>query len=46
MMAPAYLYFHLADPHLPLPFTPLTGNSNFDGYYTFYMLVTLYHTTY
>ena len=46
MMAPPFLYFHLAGPHLPLPFTPLKGNSHFDGYNTLYLLITLYHTTY
>jgi hypothetical protein len=46
MMALTYLYFHLAGPHPPLHFTPLTGNSHFNGYNIFYLLITLYHTTY
>ena len=45
MMALAYLYFHLVGLHLPLHFTPLTGNSHFNGYNTFYLLITLYHKT-
>ena len=46
MMAHVYLYFHFVGPHLPLPFTPLTGNSHFNWYNTLYMWITLYHTTY